>query len=339
VDSRAKVGATATLSGNIVRVIVADAVARGLSEREIIERFDIPAEALRDVDARVPARVMVRLWEGMPRVLNDPSYGVHLGERTAETSMTLIGRMFGASPTVGDGVTRLVELQRLVNDVHRSEMVKDGDVVAFRMRTKDSPLPVPRHATEFVFAWMVSTVRRSTGADVWPVRARFEVSPPEDVAEHRRVLGCPVEFDAEYNELAFPAATLALPNRNADTELREILDSHARHLLEKMPAQKTFAMRVAEVLAPRLSSSPTIDDVAALMKMSARTLQRYLREEETTFADVLDDVRRRRAEVALRETEEPIASVSASLGFGDQSAFHKAFVRWTGKTPGAFRKG
>ncbi len=75
------------------------------------------------------------------------------------------------------------------------------------------------------------------------------------------------------------------------------------------------------------------------MKMSARTLQRYLREEETTFADVLDDVRRRRAEVALRETEEPIASVSASLGFGDQSAFHKAFVRWTGKTPGAFRKG
>lgn len=338
-QSRGKAGVTATLSGNIVRIIVADAVAHGFSESDLVQRFDIPTEALRDVDGRVPASVMIRLWEGMPRLLNDPSYGVHLGARTAETAMALVGRLFSACATVGEGVARVVEIQRLVNDVHASEMVTEGDVASLRVRSKDTPLPVPRHATEFVFAWMVETVRRTTGVEVSPIRARFEVSPPEDVAEHRRVLRCPVEFDAEYNELAFPTAALALPNRSADGELREILDSHARHLLEKLPAQKTFALRVAEVLAPRLASSPTIDDVAALMKMSARTLQRYLHEEETTFADVLDDVRRRRAEIALRETGDSIAAVSASLGFGDQSAFHKAFVRWTGKTPGAFRKG
>jgi len=340
VGTQSKIGATATLTGNIARIIVADAVAHGHAEDEIVERFDIPYEAFRDVDARVPANVLLRLWEGMPKLLADDAYGVHLGERAASTSMPLVARLFGASATVGEGVASLMSMQRLVNDVHSSELVALGDVASMRNRTKNGPIPVPRHATEFVFAWMVSTVRRTTGQDVRPVRVRFEVPAPaaKEAAEHRRVLGCPVEFDAECNELAFPLSILALPQKGADPELREILESHAKALLEKMPEHRTISARVADVVAPKLASSPSIDDVATALHMSARTLQRYLRDEATTFADVLDAVRRRRAEMALRETDEPIAALSASLGFGDQSAFHKAFVRWTGETPGAFRK-
>ena len=338
-ESRAKIGATATLTGNIVRIIVADAVTHGHAEDEIVERFDIPYEAFRDVDARVPANVLLRLWEGMPRLLGDDAYGIHLGERAASSSMPLVARLFSTSPTVGEGVATLMSMQRLVNDVHASELAIEGDVASLRNRTKHGPIPVPRHATEFVFAWMVATVRRTTGQDVRPVRVRFEVPAPsaKDAAEHRRVLDCPVEFDAEYNELAFPLSVLALPQKEADPELREILESHAKALLDKLPEERTVSARVSEVLAQKLASSPSVDDVASALHMSARTLQRYLRDESTTFADVLDRVRRRRAEMALR-TDEPIAALAASLGFGDQSAFHKAFVRWTGETPGAFRK-
>ncbi len=340
VRSRGKVGASATLSGNVVRVIVADAAAQGRAEREILERFDVPREAIDDVEARVPANVLVRLWEGMPKLLGDPCYGVHLGERAAATSLPVVGRLFASCATVGEGIERIVALQRVFNDVHRTELVVGGGEAALRVRTADSPLPVPRHAMEFVYAWMVVMLRQTTGSEQKPLRARFEVSAPERdaVAEHRRVLGCSVEFGAEYNELVYPSAILTLPNKSADPELREILESHARSLVERLPERPAFASRVAEVLATRLPSSPSVEDVAAALHMSTRTVQRYLQDEGTTFADVLDTVRRRRAEIALRETDDSIAEVSAALGFGDQSAFHKAFVRWTGKTPGAFRK-
>src|SRR4029079_6167720 len=101
VGPQSKIGATATLTGNIARIIVADAVAHGHAEDEIVERFDIPYEAFRDVDARVPANVLLRLWEGMPKLLADDAYGVHLGERAASTSMPLVARLFSASATVG----------------------------------------------------------------------------------------------------------------------------------------------------------------------------------------------------------------------------------------------
>lgn len=327
-----------TLTADIVRSIVADAVSCGLDAEDLRARFAIPAEALTDVDARVPAEVLIRLWEGVPRLLNDDAFGLRFGERSAGKALPFAARIFEASRTVGDGLARLLRMQRVMNDVHRAELLLEGDVAAVRVRTKDSPLPVPAHAIDFIFAWMTMTVRRTTGTTTPATRVRFEHAAPGDAREHRRVFGCPVLFDAEYNELAFPRGVLDLEHPHADPSLVDILDAHARLLLERLPQKSSFASRVREALVPLLAEGPTIERVAEALRISERSVQRYLQDEGTTFAAALDDVRKRHAETALRDRTKSIAEVSSALGFADQSAFHRAFVRWTGTTPGAYRR-
>jgi AraC-like DNA-binding protein len=142
------------------------------------------------------------------------------------------------------------------------------------------------------------------------------------------------------SELRFPLAWLALPHPSVDPHLRELLELEAKAELERLPERATYGARVRELVRPQLNEAePTLEAVASRMRMSARTLQRYLKEEGTTFQREIDELRRTVAEHLLREGRASLAEIACELGFADQSAFHKAFVRWTGRTPGDFRRG
>ena len=92
-------------------------------------------------------------------------------------------------------------------------------------------------------------------------------------------------------------------------------------------------------MAPRLASGDvTIDQVAGVLGSSARSIQRRLNEERTTFQRVLDDLRKDLASQYLEDRSHPIAEIALLLGFSDQTTFHRAFVRWTGRTPGEVRR-
>lgn len=330
--------ASGTLSGNVVRALLAEATRRGLDEAELRQRFAIPDEVVRDVDSRVSAGLLVRLWSELPVLLHDDDFGLHLGEQTSETSIPLAGKLFEAYATVGDGLGKLVEFQRLMNDVHPTLLERGPGEASISVRSKGSAIPAPRHAVEFVFAWMLLFTRRTTGVDFIPLRVGFEHGRPRDTREHARIFNCPVHFDTERAEMVVASSVLDLRQRNADPALVEILESHARTLVARLPDRASFAARVRDAVVPLLPEGAGIEAVARAMRLSERSVQRYLQQEGTSLAEVVAEVRRARAEAALRDTSVPIATLSASLGFSDQSAFHKAFARWTGMTPGAFRK-
>lgn len=331
--------ASDTLSGNVVRALVGEAVRRGLDESDLRRRFAIPDEVMDDVDARVAAGLLVRMWTELPLLLDDDDFGLHLGEQTARTSIPFASRMYESYPTVGDAIDRLAAFQRLVNDVHPTLFVRGPEQASISVRSKGTALQAPRHATEFLFAWMLLTTHRTTRVTFSPLRVRFEHGRPKDTREHLRIFRCPLDFDADRAEFVVAPAVLDLPQHTADAALVEIFEAHARVLIGRLPDRSTFAARVKDAMLPLLPEGASVEAVARAMRLSERSVQRYLQQEGTSFADVLGEVRRARAESALRDTSTPIATVAASLDFSDQSAFHKAFTRWTGTTPGAFRKG
>lgn len=337
--SRPGLAASDTLSANVVRVLVGEAVRRGLDASDLRRRFAIPDEALSDVDARASAELLVRLWNELPRLLDDDDLGLHLGEATAGAAPPFAARLYESCATVGDGLDMLNSFHRVMNDVHRTEFVRGPEFASIRVQSKGTAILAPRHATEFVFAWMLLTTRRTTGVHFLPRRVRFEHGRPRDTREHARIFACPVDFDADCAEFQVASSVLALEQKTADPALAEILTSHARTLASRLPQRATFTARVKSALVPLLSKGATIEAVARSLRLSERTVQRYLQQDGTSFAEVLDGVRRAHAEAALRDTGEPIASIAHALGFSDQSAFHKAFARWTATTPGAYRRG
>jgi AraC-like DNA-binding protein len=135
------------------------------------------------------------------------------------------------------------------------------------------------------------------------------------------------------------AGTLAPPQREADPWLRALVEQRARALLEQLGPGTAFAARVAVAVGYAIQrGSVGLEVVARELAIGSRTLQRRLATEGRTFRAVVDDARRELAQQYLADRGQSVADVALLLGFSEQAAFHRAFVRWTGITPGQFRR-
>lgn len=328
----------------VLRAQLAGASALGLSLDDVASASGIAREALRpellaDPDARVPARWVLALWETLPARAPDRPFGIWLAELTSGAPLTVAWWVVHTSPTLAEGLARAVRFQRLMHDRFRSELVTSGDEGVLRHRVGDGAFVAPPVAIDFGFAALVHLARRATGRGVVPSRVELTRAEPRDPAPYRAVFGPRVAFGRPANELAFDRATLSLPSSGHDPALREVIESHARSMLEKLPPDAApFAARVRAVIVERMRGRQTsLDDVAERLGLPRRTLQRKLREEGTRFEELLDRVRRDLAERYLADGRVSVQETAFLLGFSDVSAFHRAFVRWTGTTPARFR--
>ena len=119
----------------------------------------------------------------------------------------------------------------------------------------------------------------------------------------------------------------------------EVASAARREIAKKKAAKANgFARRVEVELEPLLADGPIrIELVARTLGCSRQTLYRRLKAEGLTFARVLDDLRRRKALQLVRDAALPVKELAWRLGFSDPAAFSRAFKRWTGKSPQAFR--
>lgn len=335
-----RVGASSSVSVTVPRAILAAIRARGHDPAPLVAEAGLDESLLTDARARVPAVIVARLWNEAPLLVGDDAFGLTLGATSVE-ALSLGAYILRSCATFGEGLQRMWTYYRVFNDVHGLAVEQpDPATLTLALSTKNEPLPAPRHAVEFAFAWLVAMVRTTTGRELAPIRVAFEHGAPASVAAHSRFFQCPVAFARPRSELTFPLAWLELPQTTFDPHLRELVELEAQAELARLPDNATVAGRVREIVRPMLASDAAglLDDVAARMRMSARTLQRYLKDEGTTFQRVLDRLRCEVAEQRLRESDASLAEIAHELGFADQSAFHKAFVRWTGRTPGEARR-
>src|SRR5262249_29868131 len=127
--------------------------------------------------------------------------------------------------------------------------------------------------------------------------------------------------------------------RAADSALTAVTERHLRRMLDELPATETFTGQVRQLLLDELRlGEPTLSRLAERLRTSERTLQRRLGSEGTSIKELLDDPRHQLSLRHLADSRESIAEISFLLGFADVRAFHRAFRRWTGTTPAAFRQ-
>ena len=162
---------------------------------------------------------------------------------------------------------------------------------------------------------------------------------PVHTEGHEAFFGCPVQFESDRDALLVSRRTLATPNKLGDPSIAEFFDTHLEAEVGRLADTVPLERLVIDRVSPALSAGvPALSEVAKELGMSGRTLQRRLAEDGLTFQSVVDSARRRLALRLLRQRAEvTLTEVAFMTGFSDQSAFTRAFRRWTGQTPGAFR--
>lgn len=283
----------------------------------------------------------MRVWDEAVRMTGDHDFGVHLAEWLAgspEDHFDVLAFAMRSSPTLGEHYRLAGRYIRLIHEGVYVSLEQDGDVA--RVVHGHAPEQMgPRHPVEGMLALLYLMGRRSLGEDFTPQVVRFAHPRPKQVREQERVFRAPVEYACPRNELVLAGELLARPQRQAEPRLLAMLDRQLGGLLSALPESHRFRDEVERCLMNELpEGEPVVAAVAARLHMSARSLQRRLQREDTSFAEVLAELRRDLALRYLADRRITIHEVGFLLGFADVSAFHRAFKRWTDSTPAEYRR-
>ena len=195
-----------------------------------------------------------------------------------------------------------------------------------------------RLSNEATIASIAAISRQVSTKEFKPTAVYFRHRAPKAVAAHEKYFGCPVHFEAGKDALLVSNEMMRTPNKLGDVSISSFLDSHLDTELSKLADDNTLDRQVRNHITQALSDGvPVISDVAKLLGMSGRTLQRRLSELGYTYQTLVDESRRQLADRLLRETNCSLAEVAFLTGFSEQSAFTRAFKRWKGQTPRSFR--
>jgi AraC-like DNA-binding protein len=314
---------------------------------EAFERLGYPVESvlaalqvgrarLLDPDALIPCEAMGGLFAQLLSRRPLPNLGLRLGAETSIGAYPLIDYLAVTSDNVGQALQQLARYFRLLGTPVRLDIDDSTDPLQVRFQTL-APDPANGFGAEYTAALQVLHLRRETDG-----RARFEyvafTHQPDDLAEAERILGCPVRPGSAWSGVALTRETWQLPMRRRDPALRAVLERHAADLAARQPAGDTIEADVRRVLASRLAHGEVgLRSISRDLAMSIRTLQRRLTADGWTFEDLVDRVRRDLAERHLSESALSIAEIGYLLGYSEPAAFHRAFKRWTGSPPQAFR--
>ena len=308
----------------------------GYPVESVLSALHVNREQLLDPDALIPCEALGGLFAQMIGRRPLPNLGLRLAAETSIGAYPLLDYLAVTSDTVGQALQQLARYFQLLGTPVRLEVDEKPEDVLVRVQPL-APDPANGFGAEYTAALQALHLRRETDG-----RARFEyvafTHQPDDVAEAERILGCPVRPRSPGNVLAMTRETWQLPLRRRDPVLRAVLERHADDLAARRPVGHTIESEVRRVLTARLAHGDVgVESIARDLAMSVRTLQRRLTADGWTFEDLVDRVRRDLAERHLSESALSIAEIGYLLGYSEPAAFHRAFKRWTGSPPQAFR--
>lgn len=236
---------------------------------------------------------------------------------------------------MGDALVRLSRFGRLLGPGFAMRLAIYGEQAVLEEPHHAGPLPHVQ-ATLCLLATIGLNGRRLTGQHLEAIEWRLIPTRPAYASDLEKIVGAPLCFGATHNALVFPSRCLHLPIGTSDADRCSAFERQAQVLLEQLDADAVFTSNVEGLLAVGLASD-TAETVAARLGLSPRTLARRLRAEGTTFQRIRTDIRRRMAESYLRLTDMSATDIALSLGFSDETAFSRAFRRWTGLPPVRYR--
>lgn len=287
--------------------------------------------------------VPIPVWRGMlaqalALVPEDAAAELEIGAQVQPSHVGVLGYLVLASETLGDALRAYQRYETLFYGEQLADVVlKDGQV---EIRWPQTDEPLGQEADGVAIAALVTFLRRQI--DQPPpldlVGFRGAVSATTDRA-YRAFFGCPVQWHDSYVRVRFPLSYLTVPMPGRDPALRQLLDRQAGALLRALPASTALERRLQQVLLRLLAEgSPTLEMAAAALHMSPRTLQRRLGAHGLSWQQWLDRSREELARQYLADPVLSLAEVALLLGFSEQSAFTRAFRRWTGLRPGQYRR-
>lgn len=314
-----------------------------------LDQRQLDASPLRAALARWSSQdtVPVPVWrdllaQGLALVPGTVAPELEVGACVRPAHVGVLGYLVLASETLGEAMLAYQRYETLFYGASLAEIEILGDQA--EMRWPPSVNELGQQADGAAIAALVTFMRRQIDQPPPPTAVGFlEDVDAETAKAYEAFFGCPVAWNDSHVRVRFPLQHLGLPMPRRDPTLRELLDRQARALLRVLPegtgAGSGSDRQLQQVLLKLLADGePTLGRAARAMHMSPRTLQRRLARHRLSWQQWLDRSREQLARQYLADPSLTLTDIALLLGFSEQSAFTRAYRRWTGNSPGRERR-
>ncbi|WP_454873518.1 AraC family transcriptional regulator [Paraburkholderia xenovorans] len=309
---------------------------RGLDIDALLAAAGVPARLLALPQTRVSAASYSTLWRQINHALDDEFFGQD-SRRMKVGSFAMLCHIVIHCQTLGHALRRALRyFDLLLDDLSCTLSVERADArVTLHVRA-GTPVRIFAHGTLLVMlhglmCWLV-------GRRIRIRVAHFAYPEPAYSTEYHLTYSPVLEFCCPCTDIVFDGSYLDLPVIQTEQTLKSFLRTAPENVVLKYKNQHGLAARIREKLKTQpLDRWPTFDGLATGLGLGASTLRRRLKDEGQTYQIIKDELRRDMAISFLCDTEKNVDEIAIELGFAEPSAFHRAFRRWTGARPGAYR--
>ena len=311
----------------------------GCDPEPMLARFGLRRPDLDNARAAMPLADFLGFLELAAEQAGNPYLGLQAGRLGALNSLGALGFLFLSAPSLRSAFTGFDAYLATIQDAVRNRFSTEAGIATFEYMITDQTLQARRQDAEFSIALTQNMCRSYVGADFELIEVRFEHACQGDERVYRSFFGCDVFFDQDTNSFSFEDHFLVRTSPVIDPELYPIVEEHLRRRVAEGTRRARSHKDIVRALEDSpLDRTPTLDEIAATLGVSAATLGRRLKAEGLRWRDLVNDRRMHAAARLLRQSQREIGDIALAVGFAESSSFVRRFGRHFGTTPQRFRK-
>ncbi len=324
------------ISISLYRKLIDHALSKGLTPEDFSD-LPIPIASMKEIRA-VPADHFFELHEMLDQRLG-PGFSVEVGQQMKIDDYGVLGLSWKTCSKAGEIFERSERYFQLLSNTYVFKVEKEGEIAKIHL-FRDAYRRGVELSNEATFSATVIVLQAMTNTQIAPLSISFKHGAPTDLASYHEGFKCPVLFDQAHNFMAYKTSDLEMRTAKADMSINTFLVERVEEETRGIEISSIkIASDVEDLIRDALPSGiPSIPQIGEYMGMSSRTLTRRLSQNGITFRNLVQQTQEKISKDLLKNSSDTVGEIAFQTGFSEQSAFNRAFKRWTGQSPTSFRK-
>lgn len=327
-----------TISIRRVVKLLQGAARSGVSIPDLLDQCGIPRKLLDDPTATVERDTLIHLMLLIMQQTQDEFLGFGQGRKSKPGTFSMMAHAVINCPNLGAAIERGIRFYDLFELSMSTRVERDGET-ALLVVEADERLDFREIIIEAsLFIWL-RFMSWLVGKAIEPTEVMLDYADNQEGEAQRFLLDCPIHYQQPRNQIRFRADVLDLPLVQNELSLSRFLKDTLKQLFTGDLHNVGLPAQIRGIISEQYGNSfPDFSEICSRLEMTPQTLRRRLKEANTSYQEIKDAIRKDASVYYLSKPELSIDEIALLMGFSEASSFHRAFKKWTGKTPSSFRK-
>ena len=317
------------VSSQIIRSLTSYLASQGLNKEHLLNNITQGGQQLNNSRYKYPLADYEQLMSIGAKHLNRNTVGLEFGQALNAQNWGLLGHIALVSDSLLSALQHALKLHTLVRNIGTISLNHHQQHSSLEWHPKT---PVTHFMADELFSSWLAFAQQCCEWQAPLMLSQIKLMRPQppinEVKQYQSVFNCPIEFNSTTNSMIFDSQLLHCPLKGANNELETLLAAQAINYNHEAQYISQLKALITQHLPERLS----VQQAAQALALSTRSLQRYLKQQHTSYSKIIDEICKQQALILLKQGLSSL-NIATALGFSEQSAFQRAFKRWYCITP------